>query len=232
MTLASMKADLASLKQTVADFISGKVAAAATALTEFQNKLSALESGSVAELTRVSADLATTQATVGTITTALMAACTAEKVELKADMTPADMLSSLVSAQSAKVAAADAAKTDLAGQLTTANNTSAAKQGVIDAANAKLAGFLKAVKLQVAEGATLEQNADACTKAITGALAAQGITVEQTAEAAPTAAGEPVAKADVLTQYADLQKTSPREATAFYEKNKAAIDKAWYASLK
>lgn len=231
MTLASLKADLAELKATVASWVGDKAKATVDAIAAFQAKLTTLETGTVAELTQTTANLTTAQGVVSSFTTALMAACTAAKIELKAGMTPPEMLASLISNNAAAVVALETAKTDLTGKLSVATTEAAAKQTLIDAANGKLVAFLTNLKQAPAAGATLEQNATSCTQAITSTLAAQGIKVEALPDADATSGGGQ-AQGSLLEQYAELQKTKPGEATAFYEKNKAAIDKAWYASLK
>lgn len=68
MTLKQISESLTQLKATVADFLSGKVAATVDQLASFQVKLSALESTVTGQLTQAQADLATAQQTIGTLT--------------------------------------------------------------------------------------------------------------------------------------------------------------------
>lgn len=67
MKLSEIVASLAELKTTVASFLSDKAKATTEALTSFASKLSALETGAVAELTQSQADLATAKQSLASL---------------------------------------------------------------------------------------------------------------------------------------------------------------------
>ncbi len=116
----------------------------------------------------------------------------------------------------------------MTGKLTEATNATAAKQTAIDAANGKLVTFLTSLKQVPAADATLIQNVEATTKAVTTTLASQGIKIEDIAAAEISSGGE-AAKGGILEQYAAI--TDVKEKAKFYQANSKAIDAAWYAGL-
>lgn len=118
MKLSEIIASVKELKETVASFIGDKAKATTEALTGFSSKLTALETGAVAELGQKTADLLTAQQTIGTLTTnlekaqaevntlggSLKTACTALKLEVKADATSGEMITALQAGVSSTLA--------------------------------------------------------------------------------------------------------------------------------
>ncbi|MGL1102629.1 hypothetical protein ACSTLM_00275, partial [Vibrio parahaemolyticus] len=78
-----MKTAIVELQAKVADFISGKVATAGAALTEFQTRLSSLDATVTNELTQAQADLITAQASIKSLG--------AEKEKLTSDLAASNL---------------------------------------------------------------------------------------------------------------------------------------------
>lgn len=109
MKLSEFAAELKSLKETISGFISDKTKATSEALSAFSAKLTAFESGTVAELSQKTSDLTTAQQTIGTtqasldksigevsaVNAQLKAACTALSLEVKDGATSAEMIAAM-----------------------------------------------------------------------------------------------------------------------------------------
>ena len=118
MKLSEIVAELKSLKETITGFIGDKTKATAESLTQFSSKLTALESGTVAELTTAQNALATANTAkdtavnektnalnqVSAIETALKGACTALSIEVRAGAQGCELVTQLQTAVTSTLA--------------------------------------------------------------------------------------------------------------------------------
>jgi hypothetical protein len=119
-------------------------------------------------------------------------------------------------------------KEKLTTDLQAAQEATNTKGGEIKAANDKLVSFLTSLKLVPKEGATILQNTEAATTAITAALASQGVKIENIP---PTEAEQGGASKTTLAAQVEAI-TDPVEKSKFIQKNMAALQAEVKAGMK
>ena len=163
MKLSEIVASLKELKETVSGFISDKTKATTDALAGFSAKLTALETGAVAEVTQKTSDLATAQTTIGSLTGnlekaqgevnaiggALKAACSAMKLEIKDGATSLEMISAMQSGVTGTLAKLQVHAADIPA--------AAPVKGASPEAKPELKGRARMVAAMKIEGVTTER---------------------------------------------------------------------------
>lgn len=170
-----MKFSLKELGEKVEKLLGSAEAQFKAELTELKNNVSAAISG-------VEAQLTSAKETLGSITTALKTAVAGAKLELKADATPGDMVTSL----SSRITALESSLSTAQGEVT------AAKSALLKHLSA-LPGHADYKEGGAKANATLADLVAAEQNATNTAIAATGVKVEQlpAGGTAPEAANKP-----------------------------------------
>lgn len=119
-----------------------------------------------------------------------------------------------------EVAALKNDKEKLTTDLTTSQQTATASAGEVTIANGKLVAYLTSLKQVPKEGATLLQNVESATTALSATLAAQGIKIDQLPAAEANTPG--TGKKTLSEQVNAI--TDPVEKSQFIQKNMAALE--------